>query len=171
MKKIFLSLLITFLFTNSYASPYKWESKENRVTISQKIDINDKYLAQVFILDYTLNSQCAAFASIISIANSKTLGKRTKEDIYKSNKKGNQLNFYVDDKEVKYQQEKIIKVEYENGVEFGTLAPISLITSLEKSNGKFHVHLGETKLLRIPASVGFSVENKKAYEFCLKNKR
>ena len=92
-------------------------------------------------------------------------------DIYKSNKKGNQLNFYVDDKEVKYQQEKIIKVEYENGVEFGTLAPLSLITSLEKSNGKFHVHLGETKLLRIPSSVGFGIENKKAYEFCLKNKR
>lgn len=171
MKKIFLSILFTFLFTLSYASPYKWESKENRVTISQKIDINEKYLAQVFILDYTLNSQCIAFASIISIANSKYLGKRTKEDIYKSNKKGNQLNFYVDDKEVKYQQEKIIKVEYENGVEFGTLAPISLISSLEKSNGKFHINLGDKKLLRIPSSIGFSVENKKAYDFCLKNKR
>ena len=168
MKKIFLYLFVTFLSSVAYSSPYKWESKENRVTISQKIDINEKYLAQVFILDYTLNSQCIAFASIISIANSKTLGKKTKEDIYKSNKKGNQLSFYVDDREIKYQQEKIIKVEYDNGVEFGTLAPLSLITSLEKSNGKFHVHLGETKLLRIPSSIGFSVENKKAYEYCLK---
>ena len=171
MKNLFLIIALTLLFTISHASSYKWESEENRVIIAQRIDVNEKFLAQVFKIDYAMNNQCTAFASIISIANSKTLGKRTKEDVYKSRKKGNKLSFFVDDKEVKYQQEKIIKVEYDNGVEFGTLAPSSLIPSLEKGSGKFHVYLGETNLLRIPTSSGFSFHNKQAYEYCLKNNR
>ena len=173
MKKNICWIVIIFLFQVSglNASEYKWELKENKITVAQRIGINEKYLAQVFILDYAINSQCVAFVSILSIANSKVLGKKTKEDIYKSNSPGNQLRFIIDNKEVRYTQEKIIKVEYENGVEFGTLAPLPLITALQKGSGKLEVFLGETNLLRIPGSVGFSEANKRALEYCMRLKR
>lgn len=172
MIKIIFILFLNLVFTFCYASPYKWESKENNVTITQKISMDGQSVAQVLNLEYSATGKCnIAFVSITWIPHMKALGKRTKEDIYESSNKGNKLFFFVDDKEIKYQQEKIMKVEFENGVQFGTLSPPSLIKALEKSNGKIEVFLGQTKMIRIPSSVGFGIENKNAYKYCLKNKR
>lgn len=169
IKTLILIFLLISTNASSYASGYRWESNKNRVSIAQKIGENEKFLAQVFILDYAIGSKCVAFASVLSIANSKNLGKKTKEGIFKSNKKGNQLRFFIDDKEVKYQQEKIIKIEYENGVEFGTLSPPTLISFLKNSAGKIDIYLGETRLIRIPSSSDFEFRNKEALDYCLKH--
>lgn len=169
--KIFLSIFILLLSTTTEALTFKWEAKENYVSIARKISMDGQSLAQVLKFEYSLKGQCKfAFVSVIWIPHLKELGKKKKEDIYDAKNKGNKLRFYVDDKEIKYSQEKIMKVEFENGVQFGTVAPKSLVNELERNSGKIEVFLGESKLISIPTYTGFSAENKKAYEHCLKNK-
>jgi hypothetical protein len=172
MKNVLLLIYILGLFTSiANASEYKWEAKENYVSIARKISIDGKSLAQVLKFEYSIKGQCKfAFASIILIPHLKELGKKTKEDIYDAKNKGNKLRFFIDDQEIKYSQEKIMKVEFENGVQFGTVAPKTLITELERNNGKIEVFLGDSKLISIPSYSGFNAENKKAYEHCLKNR-
>ena len=89
----------------------------------------------------------------------------------KSDKKGSQLSFIVDGKEFSYRKEKIMRVIYENGFEFGTIAPHELITALDKINGNLEVFHGEMKIIKITNSKGFSEYNKKAYDYCLRNNK
>ena len=140
---------------------------------------DSKALVISFILEYFPNRDCLASASIISVAkttphsdkNPPKLSKYKSHDVAEATKKGNQLSFFVDGKEIKYRQEKITRVIYENGVEFGIIAPQELIIALENSSkGGLKVNLGGMELLTVKNSVGFSEANKNAYNACLKNK-
>lgn len=183
--KLIITIAMVFPFL-CHANPneivYKWQSLERLVIISQHLmsKKNDsKGLAHSFVLEYFPNMDCRATASIMSVAKTtphsdKTfpkLGKFKSKDMIESNKKGNQLSFFVDGKEIKYRKEKIMRVIYENGVEFGTIAPPELITALDKSNGNLEVFLGEMNLIKITNSEGFSESNKKTFDYCLSNKK
>jgi hypothetical protein len=158
---------------------YKWQSLGKLAMLSQHLmfKISDsKALANSFILEYYPNRGCDAGASIISVVkttphsdkNPPKLGKYKSHDVAEATKKGNQLNFFVDGKEIKYRQEKITRAIYENGVEFGTNAPQELIKALENSSkGDLKVNLGGMELLTVKNSVGFSEANKNAYNACL----
>jgi len=184
MKKFITAFIWVVLTTTCHANQneilYNWQSLDKLVIISQHLmfkSSDSKGLANSFVLEYFPNMNCRATASILSVAKTtphsdKTipkLGKFKSKDMIESNKKGNQLSFFVDGKEIKYRKEKIMKVIYENGVEFGTIAPPELITALDKSNGNLEVFLGEMSLIRITNSVGFSENNKKTYDYCLSN--
>ena len=187
MKNIKLIITIATLFPflcHAYQNEivYKWQSLEKLVILSQVLmskPSDSKSLANSFVLEYFPNRDCHATASIMSVVKTtphsdKTvpaLSKYKSKDVIEVNKKGNQLSFFVDGKEIKYRQEKIMRVIYENGVEFGTIAPQELITALENSSkGGLEVHLGNMKLLNLKNSIGFSEVNKNAYNVCIKNK-
>jgi len=167
---ILLATLIPFCCF-AEKNEYEWELQKSKVYISQSVTIDDKYLVQTFFLDYLDNRECKESASILSVANSKKLGNYKSKDVSSSNKDGNKLRFMVDGKEVKYSQEKIIRVIYDNGVEFGTIAPPELATTLSGSKGNLEVFLGDMKMIKIINSIGFTEKNKIAYEYCLKNKK
>ena len=183
--KLVISIVILFPFL-CHANPseivYKWQSLERKLILSQNLmskTSDSKNLAVSFIIEYYPNMDCRATASILSIAKTTphsdktapTLGKFKSKDMIKSNKKGNQLSFLVNGKEIYYRKEKIMRVIYENGVEFGVIAPSELITELDKSNGNLEVFLGELDLIKITKSEGFSEGNKKTYNYCLSNKK
>jgi len=181
---ITVAMLFPFL---CHADPneivYKWQSLEKLVILTQHLmskTSDSKGLVHSFILEYFPNKNCRATASIMSVAKTTphsdktvpTLSKYKSKDVIEANKKGNQLSFFVDGKEIKYRQEKIMRVIYENGVEFGTIAPQELITALENSSkGGLEVNLGDLNLLTVKNSVGFSEINKNAYSDCIKNKK
>jgi hypothetical protein len=163
-----LCILLAIYVTNAFSqeSKYFWETHKTQVLISKRIEIEGKFVIQTFILDYIPNKFCNISASILTHANSNSLGNVKSKKTRDADTFGNQLRFFVDGNEIKYIHERISRVEYEHGVEFGVIAPAVLITAIQNSSGNLEVFLGNLSMIKISNSSGFKERNLQAFQNC-----
>ncbi len=155
---------------------FEWQVDKGKVTVGQRLDLKDKFITRIFVLDYNLDRKCNVSASVITIPNSTTLGKYKSNHIKDMKGKGDQLRFIVDGRELdyyadkKYYPEKVGVYVYENGVEIGVIAPSILLSALENGNGSIEVLLGDTPMFKAERTKNFQSSNKQAFNYCMKNR-
>jgi hypothetical protein len=169
MKKyIFLLFLISTSYANDRTS-VKWVQDGMNIRTESFIYYgnSNKPMYSALNIEFSIHSKCKeAFVSVISMKDKK-LGKKKSHDFVSATEKNNRLNFYINNKEFIYSAEKTIRVIYDNGVEFGTLPSLNLITALTESEGPIEVKIGDAILTRIENSKGNSKFLQDAKNFCL----
>jgi hypothetical protein len=98
---------------------------------------------------------------------SKRLGAKKSHDFKTAGKEGNKLNFLVDEILYPYSPEKTLRVIYDNGVEFGTIAPNSLIEKLITSGKSIEVRIGSEPLFWVGKTTGINMALNSAKTACL----
>jgi hypothetical protein len=164
-----MAVLAMHSFLAEGAEPSKWESSGMTAQLRTIPDFENsgKLLYSTLIIEYSLQTKCSdAFISVLAMS-SKKLGGRKSYDFKSSETENNKLNFLIDEVLFNYSPEKTMRVIYENGVEFGTIAPNSLVEKVLRSGKSIEVRIGNAKIFWTGKTTGINAALNSAKSICL----